>query len=146
MSGNITQVLPKASPQTEDYNCIAWAADDTSQCWWPDKMGIGYWPERVPRDETLDSFIAAYRDIGYEVCNDPMPELGYKKVAIYVDTEGKPTHAARQLVSGNWTSKLGVSFDIEHDFFTEWPDIIVDALFHQTTDYGKLVVILRKPV
>lgn len=146
MNGNVPRVFPKASPETTDYNCISWAAEDTSQCWWPDKMGIGYWPEGVPRDETLDSFIAAYRSIGYEVCNDSMPEVGYKKVAIYVDTKRKPTHAARQLVDENWTSKLGPSFDIEHDFFVEWPDIIIDTLFHRTTDYGKLAVILRKQV
>jgi hypothetical protein len=33
---------------------------------------------------------------------------------IYVNTQGIPTHMARQLPSGGWTSKLGEAWDIEH--------------------------------
>jgi hypothetical protein len=33
---------------------------------------------------------------------------------IYVDSSGTPTHMARQLSNGNWTSKLGDAEDIEH--------------------------------
>ena len=42
-----------------------------------------------------------------------MPEAGYVKVALYAK-DGKWTHAARQLESGRWTSKLGIYEDIEH--------------------------------
>jgi hypothetical protein len=62
----------------------------------------------------LDAFIAAYTILGYEPCGDGLLEFGYEKVAIYLDGRGKPTHAARQLPSGTWTSKLGEGEDIEH--------------------------------
>ena len=39
-----------------------------------------------------------------------------EKVAIFVSARtGAPTHAARQLPSGQWTSKLGAGIDIVHD-------------------------------
>jgi hypothetical protein len=41
-------------------------------------------------------------------------EPGLEKIAIFAKG-GRPTHAARQLGSGRWTSKLGRAEDIEHD-------------------------------
>ena len=41
-------------------------------------------------------------------------EPGVEKIAIFSDTAGDPRHAARQLPSGAWTSKLGDHVDIEH--------------------------------
>lgn len=45
-------------------------------------------------------------------------EEGYEKVALFArhDDEGRiaPTHAAKQLADGRWTSKLGALEDIEH--------------------------------
>ncbi len=145
ISGNTPRFL-ETSPQTIDYNCIAWAAEDVSQWWWPDKMLNGYWPEEVAREETLDAFIAVCGLLGYQVCDDSKLEVGYRKIAIYIDANGKPTHAARQLDNGNWTSKLGPSFDIEHDFLVDWPDIVIDVIPHRTSDYGRCAVILRKLV
>ena len=63
---------------------------------------------------TLAAFIAAYATIGFEPCDDGQPEAGFEKIAIYVDDAGEPVHAARQLPSGVWTSKLGGANDIEH--------------------------------
>jgi hypothetical protein len=40
-------------------------------------------------------------------------EQGQEKIAIYA-RDGEPTHAARQLEDGSWTSKLGPSVDISH--------------------------------
>jgi hypothetical protein len=37
-----------------------------------------------------------------------------KKVALYVDKDGLWTHAAKQMVDGTWTSKLGNWEDIIH--------------------------------
>ena len=42
-------------------------------------------------------------------------EEGFIKVAIFADSSLRPTHVARQLSNGNWTSKLGQNIDIEHD-------------------------------
>jgi hypothetical protein len=36
-------------------------------------------------------------------------------IAFFVDGDGQLAHAARQLQSGRWTSKLGDLEDIEHD-------------------------------
>ena len=101
------------SPETPYYNCIAWAAGDDSAWWWPDEDYYCYWPSGIPREESLDAFIEAYRTLGYEPCSGDDIEEGCEKIAIYVKN-GKPKHAARQLPNGNWTSKLGQENDIEH--------------------------------
>jgi len=100
----------QTSPDDPIYNCIAWAAGDTTNWWWP---GISYWPPGVPEQETLAAFIAAYGGIGYEPCADAALEFAFERVVIY-SLAGVPTHAARQLDDGAWTSKLGEFWDIKH--------------------------------
>lgn len=102
------------SPDTIDYNCVAWAAEDTQRWWWPDPMRESYWPVNVPREETLNAFIKAFEALGYVICETPDLEENYQKIAIYLLNE-QPTHVARQLLNGKWTSKLGQDEDIEHD-------------------------------
>ena len=53
----------ETSPKTEDYNCIAWAADDQDRWWWPDPNN--YWPQEVLRVVILDAFIEAFRGLRY---------------------------------------------------------------------------------
>lgn len=101
------------SPRSKNYNCISWAADETYRLWWP--VGGAYWPPNVTREETLESFVQAFRTLGYRPCDNELVEKGFEKVAIYVDFTGTPTHMARQLNSGKWTSKIGALEDIEHD-------------------------------
>ncbi|MBI4602099.1 MAG: hypothetical protein HY721_09080 [Planctomycetes bacterium] len=103
------------SPKSSHYNCIAWAAGTNAEWWWPDPFGVYYWPQDVPRLETLDAFLAAYSTLCYESCGDGSLEAGFEKVAVYANAQGVPTHAARQLPSGRWTSKVGALEDIEHD-------------------------------
>lgn len=103
------------SPDTIDYNCVAWAAEDTENWWWPDSQNIHYWPPGVPREETLEAFQAAYQTLGYEVCQDYDLEEGFQKIAIYTDRNKRPKHVARQTLNGKWTSKLGQDEDIEHN-------------------------------
>lgn len=103
------------SPRSAAYNCIAWAGGDSQRFWWPDADGKAYWPSSVPREPTVDAFLEAFRGIGYEQCDDGAPEDGVEKIAIYSTRAGEPTHAARQLESGKWTSKLGLAEDIEHE-------------------------------
>ena len=102
------------SPITRRYNCLAWAAANNARWWWPDAMGIGYWPPNVPREETVDAFLRAYGTLGYSQCADGSLELDIEKIVIYLDTSGTPTHAALQLQDGRWTSKMGGYEDIEH--------------------------------
>jgi hypothetical protein len=102
------------SPKDPDYNCIAWAANNNDLWWWPDRQSTKYWPLGIERAETIDAFIKAYETIGYNVCDNGNLESGYDKIAIFVNDRNIPTHAARQLNNGHWTSKLGGWEDIEH--------------------------------
>lgn len=99
----------KSSP-TEDYNCIAWAAGEDSE-WWSHLPGYR-WP--APRSPLIGSLVAVFSSLGYEQCASSAIESGYEKIALYVKL-GMWTHAARQLKSGKWTSKLGPDEDCEHD-------------------------------
>ncbi len=107
------------SPQSIAYQCIAWAACDTTRRWWPvgqPPLGaIAYWPPSVPREETVECFIQAFATLGYEPCGKASFEFGYQKVAIYADEDGTPTHMARQhFIGRGWLSKLGDLEDIVH--------------------------------
>lgn len=124
-----------ASPQSGDYNCIAWAANEDDRWWEPDPYGRFYWPSDVPREITIEAFIQAFENLGYVPCQDDQIETDFQKVAIYTDPEGIPTHAARQLRSGMWTSKIGKLEDIEHT---------LEGL--EDSDYGKVAQILKRPI
>ena len=51
-----------SSPASTDYNCIAWAAEDTTEWWWPDVYNPdSYWPYgHVPANDDVPSFITLY--------------------------------------------------------------------------------------
>jgi hypothetical protein len=51
-----------------------------------------------------------------------------------VDAQGSPTHAARQLDNGRWTSKLGELEDIEHSL----RDL-------EGAAYGTVVQVMKRP-
>lgn len=123
------------SPPARQYNCIAWAAEEDDRWWWPVPSPFAYWPPGLPRVVTLENFILAFRIRGYEPTDNAQLEPGFEKVAIYVDDEGTPTHMARQLVSGTWTSKLGQQEDIDHDSLEDLED----------GEYGRVAQILRRP-
>ena len=103
------------SPATTSYNCIAWAARDSERWWWPDAFGLYYWPPNAPRSERLEAFERVYAEMGYGDCEDGALEDNFEKVALFADTLGRPTHAARQLLNGWWTSKCGKLEDMEHE-------------------------------
>lgn len=125
------------SPDTIDYNCAAWAAEDNQAWWWPDAQNQHYWPPDVPREETLEAFRRAYQTLGYEVCQNYVLEEGFKKIAIYVNSSQMPTHVARQLPDGKWTSKLGQDEDIEHNN--------LEGLTGQP-GYGEVACIMKRPI
>jgi len=102
----------KTSEADNAYNCIAWAAGRTNEFWWP--YPDGYWPPGAPNEETVAAFLEAYKTAGYDPCPNADLERGFEKIAIYVDSQEVPKHAARQLPNGQWTSKLGRSIDIRH--------------------------------
>ena len=102
----------RTSPADARYNCIAWASEDDKRFWWP--IPPYYWPSEAPLEVTLAAFEAAYAVLGYTKCSDGALKRRFEKIAIYADFHGTPTHAARQLPNGRWTSKLGRDIDIEH--------------------------------
>jgi hypothetical protein len=142
------QLFPNLSPQnsnvtspaTKQYNCIAWAAGDDSLWWWPDPLGTCYWPPGVARDVTVGAFLGAYALQGYVVCFGDALEAGFEKVAIFGTKnalgEIVPTHAARQLPSGVWTSKLGDRQDISHSSVHDVAGPV----------YGTLICCMSRPV
>ena len=101
------------SPRDPRYNCVAWAAGESFRWWWPDALETCYWPPEVPREESLEAFVRAFGTLGYETCADGSLDSAYEKLAIFASRR-VPTHVARQLADGNWTSKLGKSVDLSH--------------------------------
>lgn len=97
-------------PDTK-YNCIAWAVGDNDNWWWPSHDT--YWPESCPAMETVSAFKLAFATLGYKPCVTGRREKGYEKIVLYAKNN-VPTHAARQLKNGRWTSKVGSDVDIEH--------------------------------
>jgi hypothetical protein len=104
------------SPRTRVYNCFAWAGRRSDEWWEPPTLGSWtQWPAEVPALPTLGAYQATYESYGFATCADGTVEAGYERIAIFVDGAGDPCHAARQLPSGRWTSKLGSNHDIEHE-------------------------------
>lgn len=122
------------TPADHKYNCIAWAAGAATAWWWPvgDSPSIE-WPPKAPRELTVDAFAAAFSAQGYLDITNESSEPSFEKVAILADATGTPTHAARQLPSGRWTSKLGGAEDIEHELHALEGDI-----------YGRVVLLLKR--
>ena len=115
------------------YNCIAWAYGENSKWFWP--MERYYWPANITREETAEAFVKLFATAGYKRCDNQLFESGYEKVAIYILND-KPTHAARQLSSGKWTSKLGSDIDIEHDA----PEVLNGPI------YGNASIFLKREI
>jgi hypothetical protein len=122
------------SQQTPRYNCIAWAAGENSRPWWPIDQKPYYWQEE-PRIESLESFVNAFKGLGYEICENSGYEENFEKVAIYVDKDKVPTHMAKQHNAELWTSKCGNLEDIFHT---------LDGL--EGYRYGTVALIMRRPI
>lgn len=78
---------------------------------------VSYWPPEAPSELTISAFEKAFQSVGYASCKDGKPEEGFEKIALYAKKTPSgpiPTHAARQLAGGKWTSKMGPLQDIEH--------------------------------
>lgn len=107
------ETLVEKSDATFDYNCIAWTLGD-STIWWSTLPGY-FWPPRTPRPMTVvQNVVEMYKRNGFSECQSLELEPGIEKIAIY-SSSGRFKHAARQLESGKWTSKLAEHEDVEHD-------------------------------
>jgi hypothetical protein len=133
----------KTSCRDGQYNCIAWAANDTRHWWEPTEHRDGvklFWPPAAPWDCTVDAYVAAFAWYGYAPCDmDGSLESGWEKIALYGRLEGgrmEAQHAARQLRDGRWTSKLGSEEDIDH--------LSVRNLYRSAAGYGEVVLYLKR--
>lgn len=125
------------SPETRAYNCIAWAAGDTARWWWPDddpENDSVYWPAEVERQETLAAFVTAFAMLGFLPCEGEGLESGFERIALFALADGTPTHAARQLPNGLWTSKLSTLEDIEHPLHAV-----------SGAEYGSVAQVFKRP-
>ena len=84
----------------------------------------------------MEAFIQAYQLLGYEVGDTPSLEPGIQKIAIYTNYGNIPTHVARQLPNGNWSSKLGSYEDIEYT--------TLESLTGDQPAYGKIACYMAK--
>ena len=126
------------SPATDRYNCFAWAAGEDFRWWQPESSGGYYWPDGIECAETVDAWVKAYESLGYERCEDGSLESDVEKIALFgTGPHGKetPSHAARQLADGEWTSKLGQCEDVRH---SEAEDVCGPL-------YGRVVCYLSRP-
>lgn len=139
-SERIEAVLPKLrdydlkSPETDLYNCIAWSLYDTKRWWWPTLRYGCYWPPGFSRDNKRETVVAIFELSGYQKCDSENAEIGYEKVAIYEIVGEGVQHVARQLQTGEWTSKLGEWEDITHKTAKEV----------ESADYGEVVQFLKR--
>ena len=72
-----------------------------------------YWPPNIRCDETIEAFDEMFISGGAFHVTDEGVEKDIVKIALFAKMSN-PTHAARQLAGGKWTSKLGRSEDISH--------------------------------
>lgn len=134
---SLTDKFYKTSEDTWDYNCIAWAYGINNKWLWPPidpLVSSTYWPPTVPAIVHINAFIQLFMEIGYEICDNEHFESGFEKVAIF-EKDSKPTHAAKQLPSGLWSSKLGSYFDATHTLNCA-----------NGGDYGYATVFMKRPL
>ena len=94
-----------------------------------------FWPASPPvEDFGIGVLERAFMELGFVDCSlDDALEPGYEKVALY-GSGAFYTHAAKQLPTGKWTSKLGRDVDIEHDS----PENVAGGV------YAEVVQIMRR--
>ncbi len=129
LSGEAFQIV---APTSNRYNCIAYAAGDTSE-WWDIVEGDYYWPHFATRSDRIESLIEVFAGLGFQQCQDSSLESGYEKVALY-EEQGVWKHAALQTPTGRWRSKMGQGPVIEHLS----PESLCDGI------YGNPAVLMRR--
>lgn len=88
--------------EDDNYNCIGWSLGGEQFGW--------VWP-----GDSIADFDALYESQGYIVSDNDHPERGKRKIALFCDAEGVPTHAAREVADGGWwESKKGHQHRILH--------------------------------
>jgi hypothetical protein len=84
---------------------------------------------------SLATLCKMFEDFGYQRCTTGTHEKGFHKVALY-GLNGVVKHAAIQLETKGWSSKLGKDVDIRHDS--------VSGVMGQA--YGDILQFMKRPV
>lgn len=136
---NIVGQYEIKSDKDEGHNCVGFAVGDTSHYWDPDAAARPirgyYWPPGCGNDDALANLVRVFEIHGYEICESAELEPDFEKVAILGDRVAY-SHAAKQLASGKWSSKLGKGHDIHHN--------TLDAICGGGNAYGAVMHIMRR--
>src|SRR5262245_19924185 len=88
------------SPKDPIYNCVAFAAGDTTRKWDPGILPEPgyYWPAGALQDDNddIDALKRAFAQLGYEECESGDLESGWQKIALYAIHQDDWLHAAIQ--------------------------------------------------
>lgn len=104
--------LKLTSRQTWDYNCIGLVVGDF--LWWhPEISRDYYWPEEIPRNYWLKTYLTALATVGFSECRNHKFTQGFQVAAVYA-AGGLFKHIATQIAPDVWKSKLGDYEDLEH--------------------------------
>lgn len=101
---NLGDEFEVLAPASTTYNCISWSLGVRDRWIWPAKNGAPV---------SFGDFDDLYKGQGYRRSNklDVDLDSGREKVVLYakVSVNGvlEPTHSARQLDDGSWSSKVG---------------------------------------
>jgi len=130
------------SPYDDTYQCIAWAAGDTTRKWWPVNCPPAwFWPDGIPLIDDVVTFVRAFETLGYKPTTSSAFRIGRQKVAIYAKLDGTVTHMSRQHFLGRgWLSKLGDLEDIVHPTL----ESIEGDPSPTSNEYGIVVQILQR--
>lgn len=106
------------SPRSDAQNCIGYAL--RANLYFDPVVGGFfiegyYWPPGIRADDSVEAWIQLFEMNQFRECTDGSLEADVEKIAIYVGEDGDASHCARQLPSGQWTSKLNKLEDIRHD-------------------------------
>lgn len=126
------------SPKDPTYNCVAFAAGDSTRKWDPGMLPQPgyYWPPTAISDdnESVDALKRAFDTLGFRECDSGDLEAGYQKIALYAIEPDDWLHAAIQELTGEWSSKLGNSYDVRH----KTPQCVEGPL------YGRVMCFMRR--
>jgi hypothetical protein len=124
------EVSEEADPE---FNCIGWAVG-VKEWLWPPLLPASAWPDGILRQVSVDAFEAFFATYRFAPCDSEDVEEGMERVALFATAAGIPMHAARQLPSGRWTSKMGEYEVIEHALRALQGDL-----------YGRVVRFFQRP-
>jgi len=103
------------SPETDEYNCIAWAMQLDDR--WVDTVVIPghWWPNGVAKSVSPEALVQAFEAVGFTIAEDGCIEEDFDKVVLYKDeTTERWTHASRLITESIEHSKFGKLWDGSH--------------------------------